>query len=128
MIEPMTLVCEEPTDVLANANITYSLLNGAGATVTLAAAGATWRLMHTRRSEHRTHRQAEADEVATLRSIIDNVMLFLVGRQGHDGLPDTAGFVDQFQDFRADVLGELAELRRLVERQGGGNHRAPSGP
>lgn len=101
--------------MLAADNLTFTLLDGAGGGVILAAATASWRLYHGRQDRRLSKRQMETDEVKALRTIVDGVMEFLVGRSGVEGLPDAPGFIRTFEDFQGEVRTGLADLHDAVE-------------
>jgi len=91
-----------------------ALLDGAG----IGVATATWHLMGERQKRRRQQKAAvkeaeartfasELDEVKTLRRIVDNIMVFLVGRKSQGGLPGPDGFLTQHQRFQETVMERL---------------------
>lgn len=114
----MTLLAdlEEPTDVLAASHFTAAstLLDGIGGAVGVAAGGAVWRLLSRRQGTKRTRRQTERDEVATLRRIVDAILLWLTGRKGEEGLPDTDGFVVLYERSQTEIRESLTALHGAV--------------
>lgn len=101
-----------------------ALLDGAG----IGVATVAWRFLgerQKRRQQARAQEQAEEEranadvwaaigevrsDVGTLRRIVDNVMVFLVGKKEQAGLPGPVGFLTQHEQFQSAVMQRLEAI------------------